>query len=92
MGNASNLENPMERCVHCGEEFEQTQPIRTVQKFCREEHRKAWHYRQRKRTAYRTEVELAERMNGHSPAKPEVDLAAFGLASKEGPLRKGRRL
>jgi len=79
-------------CVQCNEEFEQREPIRTVQKFCCEEHRKAWHYRKRKRTAYRTEVEAAERMNGHGPAKPEIDLVGLGLASKEEPLRKGRRL
>jgi len=31
-------------------------------------------------------------MNGHGARENKIDLAALGLASEEGPLRKGRRL
>jgi hypothetical protein len=80
------------KCEFCGESFEPTKPERSVQRFCCPEHRKAWHYRDRKDEQYRAEVEAAEdrrqdRLNGldghgASTPAPKIDLVALGITPK----------
>jgi hypothetical protein len=85
------------KCKFCGEAFEPTKPERSVQLFCSEQHRKAWHYRDRKHEHYRAAVEAAEneledQLNGHghgatAPA-PKIDLVALGITPKPAPLKR----
>jgi hypothetical protein len=72
----------MQRCEHCGREFEPTKPARSEQRFCRVECRKAWHYREGKRATYGGQVEAAEdQRNGHASGAsgPKIGLAELGL-------------
>ena len=77
----------MYRCELCDRPFEPTQPARTVQRFCSDKCRKAWHYRERERLAYGAKVEAAEErmMNGNANihGQEKIDLAALGLVAKQ---------
>jgi hypothetical protein len=76
----------------CEREFT---PLKEWGEFCCTQHRKRWHYLNRKHEAVEdAEVRRDERLNGHAnghaPVKlaKKLDLVALGLAPKAPPIKR----
>ena len=65
----------MKNCKHCDEPFHSD---KAWAEFCCDQHRKAWHYQEKKRhDVEKAEAERAERVNGRQEEK--IDLMSLGL-------------